>query len=105
MNSDYVHGAVLHARAVDGAEIRNGCEVDRVVGSERQEDPVRTAILLIPLALVACEGSGSTSASSVVTLQPGGANPTAISVMGGAQLEFVNADSMDIKSPRAIARS
>src|SRR5713226_7937164 len=86
----------------------NGCEVDRVVGSERftrKEDPVRTAILLIPLALVACEGSGSTSASSVVTLQPGGANPTAISVMGGAQLEFVNADSMDIKSPRAIARS
>ncbi len=74
---------------------------------------MRTAILLIPLALVACEGSGSTSASSVVTLQPGGANPTAISVMGGAQLEFVNADSMDhqiassdcpeLNSPRLVA--
>jgi len=56
---------------------------------------MRNAILLVPLALVACGGSGSSSASSVVTLQPGGANPAAISVLGGAQMEFINADAID----------
>jgi hypothetical protein len=38
---------------------------------------------------------GSSSAPGAVTLRPAGADPTSISVMGGAQLQFANADSID----------
>jgi hypothetical protein len=55
---------------------------------------MRIAILLVPLALMACGGS-SPAPAAAITLQPAGADPTSISVMGGAQLQFANADSID----------
>src|SRR5712692_9713921 len=54
---------------------------------------MRNAILLFPLALMAC--GGSSSAPAAITLRPAGADPASISVMGGAQLQFTNADSVD----------
>ena len=54
---------------------------------------MRFAILLVPLALMAC--GGSSSAPAAITLRPAGADPTSISVMGGVQLQFANADSID----------
>ncbi len=54
---------------------------------------MRIAILLVPLALMACGGSNYTPVT--ITLRPAGADPTSISVMGGAQLQFANADSID----------
>jgi hypothetical protein len=57
------------------------------------EENVRIAIMLVPLALMACGGSSSVPAA--ITLRPAGADPTSISVMGGAQLQFANADSID----------
>src|SRR5258708_37542091 len=57
------------------------------------EENVRIAIMRVPLALMACGGSSSVPAA--ITLRPAGADPTSISVMGGAQLQFANADSID----------
>src|SRR5260370_21637196 len=54
---------------------------------------MRNAILLFPLALMACGGSSSTPAA--ITLRPAGADPTSISLTGGSQLQFANADSID----------
>jgi hypothetical protein len=54
---------------------------------------MRIAILLVPLSLMAC--GGSSSAPAAITLRPSGADPTSISVMGGAPLQFANADSID----------
>ena len=56
---------------------------------------MRKAILLFPLALAACGGSTPSFGPAVVSLQAAGANPSAISVMAGTQLEFVNADTTD----------
>ncbi len=53
---------------------------------------MRIAILFVPLALMAC---GSSSAPSAITLRPAGADPNSISVTGGTQLQFTNADSVD----------
>jgi plastocyanin len=58
-----------------------------------KEENMRNAILLFPLALVACGGSSSTPAA--ITLRPAGADPASITVMGGTQLQFANADSID----------
>ena len=54
---------------------------------------MRNAILLFPLALMAC--GGSSSAPAAITLRPAGADPTSISLTGGSQLQFANADSID----------
>jgi hypothetical protein len=59
----------------------------------QKEESVRLAILLVTLALVAC--GGSNPAPAAIILRAAGADPTSISVMGGAQLQFTNADSTD----------
>jgi hypothetical protein len=59
----------------------------------QKENDVRLAILLVPLTLMACDGSNS--APAAITLRPAGADPASISVTGGAQLQFANADSID----------
>jgi len=53
---------------------------------------VRIAILLVPLA-AACGGAGA--APAAITLRPSGADPASITVVGGTQLQFANADSVD----------
>src|SRR5260370_22677373 len=57
------------------------------------EENVRIAIVLVRRALMA--GGGSSSVPAAIALRPAGAAPTSISVMGGAQLQFANADSID----------
>jgi plastocyanin len=59
----------------------------------KEEEDMRVATLFVPLALTACGGSSSTPAA--ITLRAAGADPTSISVTGGAQLQFANADSVD----------
>jgi hypothetical protein len=54
---------------------------------------MRTAILFVPFALMAC--GGSSSAPAAITLRSAGADPASISVMAGAQLQFTNADAVD----------
>ncbi len=56
---------------------------------------MRKAILLFPLALAACGGSPSSSGPAMVSLRAAGINPSMISVMAGAQLQFTNEDAVD----------
>ena len=56
---------------------------------------MRKAILLFPLALAACGGSPSSSGPAMISLRAGGVNPSMISVMAGAQLQFTNEDAVD----------
>jgi len=56
---------------------------------------VHKAILLFPLALAACGGSPSSSGPAMVSLRVSGVNPSTISVMAGAQLQFTNEDTVN----------
>ena len=58
---------------------------------------MRFAILLVPVALIACGGygSGANAASAVVALQSAGASPTSLSVSGNGQIQFINNDAAD----------
>jgi hypothetical protein len=56
---------------------------------------MRKAILLFPLALVACGGYPSSSAPAMVSLRAAGVNPSTISVVAGAQLQFTNEDTVN----------
>jgi len=53
------------------------------------------AILLFPLALAACGGPPSSSGPAMVSLRAAGVNPSTISVLAGAQLEFINEDAVN----------
>ena len=53
------------------------------------------ALLITPLALAACGGSAMSSGPAVVSLQAAGVNPSTISLMAGAQLQFINSDAID----------
>jgi plastocyanin len=69
-------------------------QVRRVLQRGRlTEKNMRMAILLAPLALMAC--GSSSSAAAAITLRPAGADPTSVTVTGGAQVQFANADSID----------
>lgn len=56
---------------------------------------MRKCFMMVLFGLAACGGHESTSAPATVSLQPAGANPLSISVMGGAQLRFINSDEID----------
>ena len=56
---------------------------------------MRNPILLFPLALTACGGSLSSSGPAMVSLRAAGVNPSTISVMAGAHLEFINEDAVN----------
>src|ERR1700730_12946413 len=58
---------------------------------------MREAILLFPLALAACGGSPSSSGPAMGSLRAAGVNPSTISVMAGAQLQFTNEDAVGHK--------
>ena len=55
---------------------------------------MRKAILLFPLALAACGGSGS-FVPAMVSLQAAGVNPSSVRVTAETQVQFINADTID----------
>ena len=56
---------------------------------------MRNAILLFPFALLACGGSQTYYASSMVSLRGAGVSPSTVSLAGGTQLQFTNDDAAD----------
>jgi len=56
---------------------------------------VRKTILLFPFVLAACGGYSSSSGPATVSLRAMGVNPSTISVMAGAQLQFTNEDTVE----------
>ena len=53
------------------------------------------AILVFPFALAACGGSPSSFGPAMVTLRAAGVNPSTLSVIAGAQLQFTNEDTVE----------
>ena len=56
---------------------------------------MRKTILLFPFVLAACGGYSSSSGPATVSLRAMGVNPSTISVMAGAQLQFTNEDTVE----------
>src|ERR1700730_3076370 len=56
---------------------------------------MRNEIRLFPLSLTACGVPPSSSGPAMVSLRAAGVNPSTISVMAGAQLQFTNEDAVD----------